>query len=129
MGTQVVQNFENRTFEPIDVYTKFATYADLTACKFKKVGVPVYVEDEKQFYVLETKGGTYVPFGGPQMFFAEIVTYNETTKRAKVQVLDQDGQPTGEIIDDVYMLKPALDIEEIDLSGIYSAIEQLENTI
>ena len=40
-----------------------------------------------------------------QAFFADVLEYDEVTKKAKVQVLDQEGNPTGEIIDGVVMVE------------------------
>ena len=40
-----------------------------------------------------------------QLFFADILEYDDATKKAKVQVLDKEGNPTGEVIDDVVMVE------------------------
>ena len=40
-----------------------------------------------------------------QPFFADILEYDDATKKAKVQVLDKEGNPTGEIIDGVVMME------------------------
>jgi len=61
MGIAIATNFDCNISDPIDSHTKFATKADLLACEFKKVGVPVFVVDEKQPYVLLEEGGDYVP--------------------------------------------------------------------
>ena len=40
-----------------------------------------------------------------QAFFADVLEYDEVTKKVKVQVLDEEGNPTGEIIEGVVMVE------------------------
>jgi len=103
MAIPIASGFKLNAPVLIDADMIVDSMGDLLLREFKKEGLVIWVRDIGSAVVWD--GTDYVPVSGSETVIGKVVELNETTRIGKVEKLDASGQPTGEFLEDVYILE------------------------